>query len=267
MRFSVITPNYNGEAYLEQTIRSVLSQRHADIDLEYIVVDGNSTDRSLDIIDRYSADIDKLIVENDTGPANAINKGFAVATGDVVSWLNADDVYFKGTLRRVNKALSLCPDCALCFGACPIIDQHGREIRKWITRFKELFFPFSGRFTYQCLNYISQPALFFSRFAVEKAGKLNENMIAAWDYDFILRLWREGGAVRVKQKPLAAFRWHEASISGTNFDIQFQEELASVIRDAGLYSPQSIIHRGVRWGIVGIYTLMAHLRTRSRPIS
>jgi len=261
MRFSVITPNYNGEAYLEKTISSVIFQRQQGIDLEYIVVDGNSTDNSLDIIDRYSSEIDKLIVEDDTGPANAINKGFDAATGEIVSWLNADDLYYPGVLHRVNSVMSRYPAAAFCFGVCLIIDRNDNEIRKWITRFKEIFFPLSGRFTHQCINYISQPALFFRRSGQEKAGKLDENMVAAWDYDFVLRLWRQGGAVRIKGAPLAAFRWHESSISGSSYDIQFREELESVVKDAGPLAPQSIIHQGVRWGIVGIYSLMAQHRT------
>jgi len=260
MRFSVITPNYNGEAHIEKTIQSVISQRQKGVDLEYIVVDGNSIDRSLDIIERYSGDIDRLIVEHDTGPANAINKGFAVATGEVISWLNADDLYYPGTLLRVKKGMSENPSAILCFGRCLIVDEYDNEIRKWITRFKELFFPISGRFTHQCINYISQPALFFRRSAHVKTMSLDEDMVAAWDYDFTLRLWHQGDAVRITGKPLAAFRWYESSISGSNYDIQFREELDSVIKDVGSLAPQSIIHRGVRWGIVGIYSLMAKHR-------
>ena len=93
MRFSVITPSYNGGRFLEETIKSVLQQRDDGMDLEYIVVDGNSTDNSHEILQKYSSEISILLIENDTGPANAINKGFALATGDVIAWLNADDIY------------------------------------------------------------------------------------------------------------------------------------------------------------------------------
>lgn len=258
--FSVITPNYNGEAYLESTIRSVLAQRQNGIELEYIVVDGMSTDSSLSIIEKYSNEIDRVIVEKDTGPANAINKGFRAATGDVVSWLNADDVYYPGALHRIQSVMTQYHDISLCFGACPIIDLEGNEIRRWITKFKELFFPISGRFTIQCINYISQPATFFRREAVKRAGFLKEDMVAAWDYDFILRLWQQGRVLHVKGPPISAFRWHEASIGGSNFHIQFKEELECVIEYAGAVAPQTLIHHGVRWGIIGAYSLMAFLR-------
>jgi len=104
MKFSVITPNFNGERFLETTIRSVLEQRKDGVFLEYIVVDGNSTDGSLDILKRYEDEIDLLIREDDTGPANALNKGLRNATGEVISWLNSDDIYYPDTLKRLKGA-------------------------------------------------------------------------------------------------------------------------------------------------------------------
>ncbi len=259
MRFSIITPNYNGARYLEQTIRSVIEQGE-DVDLEYIVIDGNSTDGSLEIINRYAADITHCIIESDNGPADAINKGLQLATGDVIAWLNSDDLYFPGALARVRDALDGHLSAAMCFGDCSIIDEQGREIRSLISGFKRMFFPVSNRFTYQCINYLSQPSLFFQRAAVQRAGLLREDMVAAWDYDFILRLWRLGHAVRVGGEPLAAFRWHETSISGRNYAIQFQEEYLAAKEDAGAFSPQTWIHFLVRWGIVGAYALMSRQR-------
>jgi len=260
MRFSVITANYNGGAFLEKTILSILEQKHPSLELEYIVVDGKSTDNSPDIINRYAGEIDCCIVEADTGPANAINKGFAAATGDIVSWLNADDLYCKGTLLRIKKSMTQHPAAAFCFGRCSIIDREGNEIRKGITRFKELFFPLSSRFAFQCINFISQPALFFRRSAMQEAGFLNEKLVAAWDYDFFLRLWQQGQAIQVEGLPLAAFRWHEESIGGRNFHVQFKEELNSAVNDAGRLSLQALIHHFVRWGIVGIYAIMQKKR-------
>ncbi|MCI5208514.1 MAG: glycosyltransferase [Candidatus Electrothrix sp. ATG2] len=264
MRFSIITPSYNSAPYLEQTIQSVLCQQEGqdDITLEYIVVDGGSTDGSQEILRQYAQEITHTVIEPDTGPANALNKGLRLATGDVLAWLNADDLYYPGTLDRVRRALDCRPDAAFCFGGCPIIDKQGEEIRSGITRFKEFFYPFSSRFTYQCINYLSQPALFFRRQAVERAGLLPEDMVAAWDYDFILRLWHYGDAVQVAGSPLSAFRWHEGSISGQNFQVQFQEEYLAARADAGPLSPQTLAHFCVRRGIVGAYLLMAGVRKK-----
>jgi len=264
MRFSIITPNFNGAQFLEETLKSVIRQRDDDIDLEYIVVDGNSTDRSHEIIEQYAPDISTLIIENDTGPANAINKGFAAATGNVIAWLNADDVYYPQTLKRVQNSMELTPNAAMCFGGCTIIDELGNESRSTITAIKEKFYPVSSRFVFQCINYLSQPALFFNKHAVEQAGLLREDMVAAWDYEFFLRLWHSGGSCRVKDDPLAAFRWHEQSISGQNYAVQFKEEYDAACKDAGTYSPQAFLHFFVRWGIVGIYTLMAASRKKKQ---
>ena len=267
MKFSIITPNYNGERFLERTLKSIIRQREDGIDLEIIVVDGNSSDRSIRILEEYKKDITHLIVEEDSGPANAINKGLSLANGDVVAWLNADDLYFPGALKRVRQQFLNRQDVVLCFGRCPIIDENDQEIRKFITKFKELFFPVSSRATIQAINYLSQPAVFFSRQALFRVGRLREDMVAAWDYDFILRLWGEGRVVEVPGGPLAAFRWHDGSISGQSFYVQFKEELEIAAADAGRFALQTVIHHGVRWGIVGAYYGMATFRKLKRKIS
>lgn len=263
MKFTIITPNKNGERFLEETLRSVIFQRGPSVEVEYIVIDGGSADGSPAIIRRHEKDISRVIFEPDRGPVSAINKGLQIASGEIVAWLNADDRYHPGALQRVSKVMAAHPEKALCFGACRIIDEEGREIRRGITCFKEAFFPLSSRFTIQCLNYISQPAMFFRRAAMEAAGFLREDMEAAWDYDFTLRLWRQGGAVRVPGPPLADFRWHSGSISARRFHEQFREEFDAAARDAGRLAPQTWIHWMVRWGIVGIYSIMAASRQRN----
>ncbi len=256
MKISLITANWNGARYLDACLRSIQAQRASGVDLEYIVVDGESTDGSLKILERHRSGIDQLIVEPDRGPADAINKGFRRATGELVGWLNADDVYYPDTLSRVVAVAKQHPRASFYFGRCRIVNDADQEIRKGITRFKEAFFPISSRFTFQCINYISQPATMFRRSAVEAAGLLREDLKAAFDYEFFLRLWRQGGAVRIPGPPIAAFRWHTASISGQHFARQFKEEYEAARADAGRFSLQTLLHFGVRWGIVGSYTLM-----------
>lgn len=258
MRFSIITANYNTGAFLEGTLLSILKQKQPGVELECIVVDGGSTDGSHEIIEKFRGSIDQLVIEKDSGPANAINKGLALATGEVIAWLNADDIYYADTLQRVAQCFAQGgAGVVFCFGGCPIINEEGLEIRAGITGFKEFFFPYSSRFLHQAINYISQPALFFRRSALAKVGFLREDMVAAWDYEFILRLWREGTGKVVPGAPLAAFRWHEASISGQNFSLQFKEEFEAAKNDAGLFSLQTFLHFGVRWGIVAAYSGMS----------
>lgn len=261
MRISVITPSYNSGRFIEATLESVLSQAtRAGLEVEYIVVDGGSTDDTRSILERHRTAFTHLIVEPDHGPASAINKGMRLATGDILAWLNADDRYLPGALLRVADAFANKPNRALCFGRCRIVGEQGREIRRGITHFKDSLFPFSCRPLIQTINYVSQPALFFSRRAWQQTGELRENMQAAFDYEFLLRLWRQGGGMHLAGEPLAEFRWHPGLISGQTFEQQFREEWEAAAEDAGRYSPQVLIHALVRRGIVAIYRHMARKR-------
>ena len=140
------------------------------------------------------------------------------------------------------------------------MDESGAEIRAGITRFKESFFPVSCRPVIQCINYVSQPAMWFRRTAWQRVGGLRADLHAAWDYEFLLRLWRQGGAVRVPGLPLSDFRWHPGSISGQGFERQFREEWEAARDDAGCCAPQTMLHAIVRWGIVRAYRAMARRR-------
>ena len=262
MKFSIITPNFNGARFLETALASVAAQRGPDMELEHWIMDGGSTDNSRTIIQRFLGPETFLVAEPDDGPADAINKGLHHTTGDIIAWLNADDYYHPDTLRRVAATFAAQPQAALVFGRCGIVNESGAEIRRGITRFKEMFFPLSARFTIQCINYISQPAMFFRRTALERAGFLRTDLLAAWDYEFVLRLWRFGGGARVAGPPLADFRWHPQSISGQGYRRQFREEWAAAVADTGRFSPQALLHLGVRFGIVGSYALMAALRRK-----
>jgi glycosyltransferase involved in cell wall biosynthesis len=257
MRVSVITPCFNACRYLEPMLESVAAQRADGVDVEHIVLDAGSTDGSVELLERHRAGMSRLIREPDRGPADAINKGLALATGDVLAWLNADDLYAPGALRRACEALARKPRAALCFGHCPIIDGAGREIRRPITRFKELWFPLACRPVVQMLNFVSQPAMVFRRRAYEQAGPLRTDLKAAWDYEFLLRLWRQGGAVRAARPALAYFRWTPSSISGQHYERQFREGYEAAVADGGRWAPQIMLHGLVRWGIVTVYHLMA----------
>lgn len=260
MKVSVIVPCYQSAAFLPDCINSILQQRE-EVDLELLVMDGGSTDGTLEIVEWFGDQVNVFVSEEDQGPADAINKGFKRATGDTVAWLNADDRYEPGALKRALAALEADADASFAFGHCPILDPDGQEIRVPITRFKEMFFPISSRFTFQCINYISQPATVLRASAVQHAGSLRLDLKAAWDYEFFLRLWRVGHAVRVKGAPLATFCWHPGSISGTHFRLQFDEEYQAAKMDAGPRSLQTILHWFVKWGIIGIYSLMTRKQT------
>lgn len=256
-RITVVTPALNSERFIEETLRSVAMQREDGLDVEHIIMDGGSVDGTASIVAKYAHPRTRLIVSKDGGPAEAINKGLAMAGGDYLCWLNSDDVYAPHALRRAVEALEAHPDKAFCFGHCPIMDADGREIRRFITLFKEFWYPISCRFFIRVLNYISQPAMVFRRSAYELAGPLRTDLHAAWDYDLTLRLWRHGGALRVERPELARFRWTPHSISGRGFKRQFAEELSCAMDDAGKWAFSSLVHRVVVCCVVLCYGTMA----------
>lgn len=264
MKVSIITPTYNSTRFLRETAQSIMAERE-HVDVEWIVVDGGSDDETLDIVRDLSQGTARILCEPDDGAADAINKGLRLATGDVLNWINSDDVIVPGALARVVSHFETYPEDALVIGRCPIVDDQGQEIRKGITRFKEMFYPVSGRFTFQCINYISQPAMYFQRAAMEKSGPLRTDLTAAWDYEFILRLWRAGAGRVLKGDPLAQFRWTPGSISARHFRLQFKEELEAAVADAGWFSLQAWIHRCVRLGIVSAYSLINRPGPESNP--
>ncbi|MGI6496056.1 MAG: glycosyltransferase family 2 protein [Kiritimatiellia bacterium] len=267
MKFSIVTPNFNGATHLEECLESVRAQACDGVEVEHIVMDGGSDDGSLDILARRRDSLAFVASEPDRGPADAINKGFARSTGDVLAWLNADDLYRPGALSRVAACFRRHPDLATCFGRCDIIDADGAPIRTAISRFKHAWYPFACRFTIQMLNYVSQPALFLRRETVEASGPLRLDLRAAWDYEFLLRAWRQGPVRALGGAPLSAFRWTPGSISGANYHRQFDEELAAAEADAGRFSPQALLHRCVRWGIVAVYDRMARTRAAQEKSS
>ena len=262
MKITILTPNYNGARWLGRSMDSVLSQELEPGDeLEYFVLDGGSTDGSLEIAEARRGRLAGIVSEKDHGPADALNKGFTRATGDLVGWLNADDVYRPGALAAAAAAARAHPAAAFFFGKCRIVDEEGREIRGFPTFVKNACFPFSCRFLIQCINYVSQPSSWFRRTALLAAGGgLRTDFKAAWDYDLTLRLWRQGGGVKIPGEALADFQWHPGSISGTHYERQFAEEWRAAAEDAGKWSPQAAIHWGVQHGIVGCYRIMNRTR-------
>lgn len=260
MKISVITPCFNSAATIGRLLDSIdiQAENGGKFELEHIVMDGASSDDTLKILSSRDRPWRKVISQKDKGPADAINHGFDIATGDYVAWLNADDAYAPGALLRAAGILEKNPKASFAFGRCPVINESDVEIRRPITKFKEFFFPFHSRFMLQILNYVSQPATLFRKSALMAAGPLSLTFKAAWDYDLLLRLLHQGPSVRIPGKePTAFFRWTPSSISGANFKRQFEEEFKIAAADAGRFSLQTQLHACVRFGIVTIYSMMA----------
>lgn len=255
-RISIITPSYNSGRFIRDCVQSIHAQKAEGHEIEHIVMDGGSSDETLEVLEEFAGSITQVVSEPDEGPADAINKGLARTTGDILCWLNADDIYAPGALSRVCEVFAAQPEAAFVFGHCPIVNEAGEEIRKPITRFKEFYYPLNCRFVFQCINYISQPAMFFRRSAFDEAGPIRLDLKAAWDYEFLLRLWHVGPGIRVQRPELAQFRWHPGSISGGHFETQFNEEFRAAVEDAGRFSLQAFIHWWVKTGIILSYKAM-----------
>lgn len=228
MKISVIIPNYNTGKYIAKAIDSVLCQ---ECDVECIVVDGGSTDGTLDILKGYDGRI-KLLKAPAKGEADAVNRGLRIATGDIVSWLDADDLYTVGALRLVETYFHY-EDYQWLYGKCAIIDKDGKEIRRYITRFKEYW---QRRYSYNkllVLDFIAQPTVFWRRSLLEDIGYLDDTERLVMDYEYWLRL----GAV---YRPcfidayLACWRSHGDSATSR----ELVQDMKDALRVANKYAPR-----------------------------
>ncbi len=194
---SIITPSFNQAAYLEQTILSVLQQDHLRI--EYIVNDGASTDTSVDIIRKYESKLSYWVSEKDHGQAEAINKGFARATGEIIAWLNSDDYYLTGAVSSVVKIFEENPDAVLVYGNMLAVDEHGVTFNT--LNYKQLTLE-----DLLCFQIIGQPAVFMRRSALEDL-KLDSTFHFLLDHYLWLQIAQRGKILHVDQT-WAAARYH-----------------------------------------------------------
>lgn len=247
-RISIVTPSYNQGEFIEQTIESVLGQGYPD--LEYLVMDGGSTDGTLEILERYG---DRLtwVSEEDRGQSDALNKGLRRATGEIVAFINSDDYYEPGALHAIGEFLARNPESSWVTGKCRTVDDHGREIRSAITRYKNFWLRRRSLRALQVLNYVSQPATFWHRRVLERVGEFDESLEYAMDYDYSLRVARHFRLDYI-DRYLASFRVHPSSKAGASAHAQFDAGLEIARRY--VRSPVLLgLHRAHNALTVGIY--------------
>ncbi len=221
---SIITPSYNQARFLEETIQSVVSQDYPN--LEYIIVDGGSTDGSLEIIQRYANRLAWWVSEPDRGQTDAINKGFNRARGEVLAWLNSDDTYLPGAISQAVAYLQSHPEAALVYGDADLIDEQGNVLGPFPARQTDLHRMLRGSV------HIPQQASFFRGELWPKVGPLDEEFYFAMDYDLWLRLTKHGSLLYTPQR-WANFRLHFAGKTQLSDDRCYPEMIRAARRLTG----------------------------------
>lgn len=220
---SIVTPSLDQGRFLAAAIRSVAEQDYPR--LEHIVVDGGSSDETLEVL-RASHGV-RWISEPDEGQADAINKGFALAEGEVLAWLNADDLYLPGAVTAAVEALAAA-GAGLVYGGWTQIGEDGELLREVRAH------PFDYRELLEVRNFIAQPSAFFTREALERAGGLDASYRYALDYELWLRLAKSTRVTTV-DRPLAAFRLHEGSKTVSQYRDFWPETHRASRRHGGRY--------------------------------
>lgn len=209
-KISIVTPSYNQGIFLEATISSVLGQNYPN--LEYIIIDGGSTDNSVDIIKKYDHQLTYWVSEKDRGQTEAINKGLRRTTGEIVAWINSDDVYEPSTFATVAEFFCDRPDVDMIFGDANIIDHEGHFL------FHKKALPFD-RLMGICIGFgllITQPTVFWRRSIFDRVGYLDETFDFDMDGEFWARIAADCRVEHISQR-FALQRYHDQAKTVVNF--------------------------------------------------
>ncbi len=227
-RVSVVVPNFNGVRFLSRTMESLESQTYADI--EVIVIDGASTDGSLELIKTWAERLPmRWLSEPDSGQAEAINKGFRMATGEVMGWINSDDLLTPRSVEWAADRFAADSELGFVWGFCLVVDADERPVT-----IQNSYVRGDLADLRRHRNYVSQPGSFYRRNVVNEFGPLNEDLHYLFDYDFFLRV---AGRARAEFIPevMAWFRIHDTSKTGS-------QERAFLREEPGVYRAN-----GGRW--------------------
>lgn len=260
LKISVVTVCYNMAHYIETTIKSVLSQNYSN--LEYIIIDGGSTDGTQQIIEKYKEQLAYYVSEPDNGMYDAIHKGFSKATGEIIAWINADDVYMPWTLRTVNEAFEKYPEVQWLGGKYAFLNEDGTLAQIFsktsIRCQKDIR---SGWCREGVLGPLQQESMFWRRELYLQSGGLDISYRYAGDFELWTRFAKYASLTKI-DVPLAAFRKRSASLSKAGKE-KYDAEIGNAIGDNPKYP-------NVLWSILGksnaLVQLMKLLRCRRGDI-
>lgn len=234
-KISIVVPSYNQGRYIGATLQSIIDQQYQN--LELIVVDGGSTDNTLTVIKKYEANFFWWISEPDAGQTAAINKGFVRSTGEIMAWINSDDLLAPGALHCIANYFAKHPETQVVYGDRIVINEEGLEIGRWIL-------PSHSSRVLKWADFIPQETLYWTRKAWNLiGGRLDETFHFAMDWDFLLRL----SAMRVEIHHLPAFLGL--------FRIHYQQKTSSQMSSIGQQEIQIIRYRELgfrptRWQLI-----------------
>jgi hypothetical protein len=221
----VVTPSFNQGRFIQRTVESVLSQ---GVPVEYVVMDGGSCDDTADVVKPYEGRL-HFVSERDKGQTDALNKGIAVSQGDVIGWLNSDDVYYPGALQAVMEHFEAHPECDVVYGMADHIDVDDNFIEDYPTASFDM-----DRLEEQC--FICQPALFFRRRVIGRWGLPDVNLRYCMDYEYWLRLGLAGARFDYLEQKLAGSRFYpDTKTLGQR--LQVHTEINSMMADTLGYVP------------------------------
>lgn len=244
---SIVTPSYNQAEFLEDTIKSVLAQDYPSI--EYLIIDGGSTDSSIDIINKYSSELAWWVSEPDEGQASAINKGMSRAKGKIVAWLNSDDIYLPGAVSEAVQLFQSNPQAGLVFGNAVTIDADGRPI-------KELVFPDWNFEDLIGFRIICQPAVFMRGSLFKQVAGLDLNLHFMLDHHLWIRI-ANLAPIKHASSMWAAARHHEAAKNVTQSAAFGRETLEVLEWMQSQPELAQIVARNKRQVFAGAYRLNA----------
>ena len=229
-RISIVTPSYNQGRFIEETIRSVLLQGYPD--LEYIIIDGGSSDNSVEIVKKYSPWLAYWVSAPDRGQSHAINKGFERATGEVLAWLNSDDLYVAGALRAVGATFAGDPARLWVAGVGRYVDEGDRELYTLRPQTPSCMAEYLAG-----LGGMAQPSAFWRRALWEKAGgRLRERMHYCMDEDLWIRFALAGARPHALDAALCVRRIHALAKTATD-QAGFVEDMAAIVGEYGSRVP------------------------------
>jgi glycosyltransferase involved in cell wall biosynthesis len=239
-RISIVTPSYNQGQFIEETIRSVLLQGYPN--LEYIIIDGGSSDNSIEIIKKYEKHFTYWVSEPDTGPADAINKGWQRTSGEIVAYLNSDDAYFPGALAAVAEAFQQYREAIAISGNELKINKEGFVLEE--SNIKQI-----NHSTLLNLNFISQPATFIKKSTLTLAGGIDIKVKYIFDFELWLRITRLGSITCIPNL-LAVTRWHNDTITlsrrseiGSELVHAIEKEVSTCSFDITAYEKKQILEK------------------------